>query len=550
MRVYRIERPTTVRSLALAACLILLSGSLPASANPKYAGMVYDVIAERTLYADDAAEQRHPASMTKAMTLYLVFEELAAGNITLDTRFTISKYASQRPPSKLGFKPGATIKVRDAILSLVTKSANDVATAVAENIAGSEPAFARRMTRTAERLGMTSTVFRNASGLPNAKQVTTAEDMIKLGIALQRDFPQYYGVFQTRKFSYRGRSYGNYNRLLGSVPGVDGIKTGFIRASGFNLLTSIRRDGRHLVAVVFGGRTGASRNRHMRDLIARTLPKARRGKPMVFAAWRGDGPPPVPRNKPDLRPVFAARLLARSARADPIGEKVMAFARQARSTATPVGNTNARQAIEAVIAGAGTQSAPGNTTEFTATAFAASDKSASERSIQSVMGTSAVRASAPGGAVPHRGSTAGSSRRHDEAEAGDRVAAAFELATYRGGAPGGDALAAAIERAGAAGQLGHQRSEHAAAEMRAPGKAPWQIQIAAVPSKRAAQAALADAARTIPALRKHDRLTVPVTTEDGLIYRARFGGFSTRDAALAACKRFANHGTACWPTSM
>ncbi|MEO1102924.1 MAG: D-alanyl-D-alanine carboxypeptidase family protein, partial [Pseudomonadota bacterium] len=223
----------------LLGLLAVLFYSLPAEANPKYAGYVYDVVSGKTLYSENADAQRFPASLTKIMTVYIMFEEIKAGRLHFGTRMRVSKYAAGRPPSKIGLRVGGSIKVRDAIKALVTKSANDVSVVVAEHISGSEAAFARRMTKTARRLGMKSTTFRNANGLPNSGQVTTARDMVKLGIAVQRDFPQYYGVFQTRTFRYGKRNYRNHNKLLGTVTGVDGIKTGYIRASGFNLVTSV-----------------------------------------------------------------------------------------------------------------------------------------------------------------------------------------------------------------------------------------------------------------------------------------------------------------------
>lgn len=257
---------------------LLVSATAPTLANSKYAGIVVDAKTGKTLYASAADAYRYPASLTKIMTLYVVFEELEAGRLSLSSKLKVSKYASGRPPSKLALKPGSTIKVKDAILALVTKSANDVATVIAENISGSEKKFAVRMTRTARQLGMKKTTFRNPHGLPNSKQRTTARDMATLGRAIQERFPKYYGYFKTRSYTYKGRRYGNHNKLLGRVKGVDGIKTGYIRASGFNLVTSVNRDGRHIVAVVMGGRTGSSRNAQMVKLINKYLSRASRGK--------------------------------------------------------------------------------------------------------------------------------------------------------------------------------------------------------------------------------------------------------------------------------
>ncbi len=266
-----------------AAVAVLATGLMAATpktsdANPKYAAIVVDAVTGDVLYEANADSRRYPASLTKMMTLYVLFEDLERGRFKLGSKFKVSQNAARQPPSKLGLKPGEAISVEDAIKALVTKSANDVATVVGENVAGSVPAFADRMTKTARALGMKSTVFRNPHGLPDRGQYTTARDMMKLGVALQVRFPKYYPYFSTRSFTWKGRTMGNHNRLLGSVQGVDGIKTGYINASGFNLVSSVKRDGRKLVAVVMGGRTSRSRDAHMRDLIARYLPKADRGK--------------------------------------------------------------------------------------------------------------------------------------------------------------------------------------------------------------------------------------------------------------------------------
>ena len=270
----------------------------PVEAKPKFSAIAIDARTGKILFARDADAKRYPASLTKMMTLYLVFEDLKAKRISMSTRLRVSSYAARRPPSKLGFKPGRTIAVRDAIKALVTKSANDVATAIAENLGGSEQGFARRMTRTARRMGMTRTTFRNASGLPNSSQLTTARDMATLGLRLQHDFPRYYKFFAIKRFTYRGRRYGNHNRLLGRIHGVDGIKTGYTRASGFNLTSSARRGKKRIVAVVMGGRTGRARNRYMAALIKRMFAKHRLTRSNRIALTAGSPPGYVkPRKK-------------------------------------------------------------------------------------------------------------------------------------------------------------------------------------------------------------------------------------------------------------
>ena len=308
-------RLTAAVSVFCAVAIAIIATASPAEAarrkkirhsgySPPYAAMVVDVKSGRTLHAVNEDALRHPASVTKVMTLYLLFEQLERGRFQMDTPLRVSAFAASRAPSKIGFDPGETIEVEDAAKALITKSANDVATAIGENIAGSEEAFAVMMTRKARSLGMNRTVFKNASGLPDPEQVTTARDLTILARAIQERFPRYYPMFSTRNFNFAGSNYRNHNKLLGRVEGVDGIKTGYTRASGFNLMTSARADGRHVVSIVLGGRSGASRDNIMAGLVAAHLPRAATGArtaPMVAeaAAERprqvvAEAPAPVP----------------------------------------------------------------------------------------------------------------------------------------------------------------------------------------------------------------------------------------------------------------
>jgi len=234
---------------------------------PPFAAMVVDANSGRVLYARNENELRHPASLTKVMTLYLLFEQMEKGRFSLESTLKVSSHGAAQQPSKLGLDAGDTISVEDAIKAIVTRSANDVAVTIAENIAGDEETFAEMMTKKAHQLGMSRTVYRNASGLPNSEQVTTARDLTILGRAIQDRFPKYYHYFSTHEFEYAGATILNHNKLLGRVEGVDGIKTGFTNASGFNLLTSVKRDGHALVAAVLGGRSGPERDRIMECLI-------------------------------------------------------------------------------------------------------------------------------------------------------------------------------------------------------------------------------------------------------------------------------------------
>lgn len=277
----------------------------------------------RPLYRDHADAPRYPASLTKMMTLYLIFDALESGRISKGTAIPVSANAANEAPSKLGLKQGQTITVEQVILALVTKSANDAATAIGEFLGGSEVGFARLMTQKARQLGMTSTTFRNANGLPDTAQKTTARDMARLGLALRDHHPGYYSYFNTRSFKYKGRRFGNHNHLLGRVKGVDGIKTGYTNASGFNLVSSVEAQGRSIVAVVMGGHTVRSRDARMKRLISRCLAKAsngpdrfridRGGESALVASAASNASVPTPTWKParvaDSRAAFAAEAM-------------------------------------------------------------------------------------------------------------------------------------------------------------------------------------------------------------------------------------------------
>lgn len=240
--------------------------------DPRYAAIVVEAGSGKVLHAENADAVRYPASLAKMMTLYLLFSEVESGRLRMDSELSVSVNAARQPASKLGLKAGTSISVADAIAALCVKSANDVATVVAENLAGSEAAFADRMTSTGRQLGLRSTRFRNASGLPDPAQVTTARDMAVLARALQTRFPRLYANFSRQSFSWAGATHENTNRLLGVVPGMDGIKTGYTEASGYNLAASVRRGGRRIIVVVLGERSGPARNADVSGLVAAYLP--------------------------------------------------------------------------------------------------------------------------------------------------------------------------------------------------------------------------------------------------------------------------------------
>ena len=266
------------------------------AANPAVAGrdayLILDATSGRELSSDQPDALRHPASLTKLMTIYLTFSALDSGRLSLGDGLPVSINALNAPPTKMGLPPGGTVNVRDATMALVTRSANDAAVVLAEALGGDEATFAQMMTSKARQLGMSATVFRNASGLPNREQVTTARDMARLAFALMRDFPHYYSIFSVQSYPYRGRILENHNRMLGSYDGADGLKTGYTNASGFNLVMSAMRDNRRLIGVVMGGDSAGQRDRMMAMLMDQGFAQA---ATMRLSPWTNIRKPPSAR---------------------------------------------------------------------------------------------------------------------------------------------------------------------------------------------------------------------------------------------------------------
>jgi D-alanyl-D-alanine carboxypeptidase len=291
--VERLGRGPLKIAAGLGAFMVLYAAITPAEANskgkkapaysPPYASIVVDANTGKVLFGKNENALRHPASITKVMTLYMLFEQMERGKIRPDSRIRVSANAARQPPTKIGLRAGSTISVDNAIKSLVTKSANDIAVAIAEHLGGSEEEFARQMTAKARSIGMSRTTFTNASGLPNPKQVTTARDLTILGRSIQERFPKQYAYFALPGFQFSGSTIRNHNKLLGRIEGVDGIKTGYTRASGFNLLTSAKRDNRRIVAVVLGGRSGGHRDNIMANLVEEHIDRGARSRsaPMI-----------------------------------------------------------------------------------------------------------------------------------------------------------------------------------------------------------------------------------------------------------------------------
>nr|WP_052341740.1 serine hydrolase [Salinarimonas rosea] len=514
------------------AALTVHAPRAEAAYSPPYAAFVMDVKTGEVLHAENADARRYPASLTKVMTLYMLFEQLESGRLQLDSPLRVSARAAAEPPSKIGVRAGSTIEVEDAILALVTKSANDVAAVVAENLGGSVENFARQMTERARQLGMSNTTFRNPHGLPNDGQVTTARDMATLAVAVQDRFPQYYGYFQRRSFGFAGKTYRNHNRLLGRVEGVDGIKTGFIRASGFNLMTNAKANGRHIVTVVMGGRSGAHRDGIVEGLVERWLPRAYAGNrrtPMmvgpngtVFAAL----PPPRPA---DIDPPV---LVASAAPGQPLD-----LTRMRPAVATAAGDTTVTP---------GSLRADGGLVPASASAFAA------------VRDPASAGVPLPPAPIPDVRETASVS---DAASAPVAVATAAPTVTAplppmptREEAPvAADAPVGATEPAVLTQEIVVASAdatipipEAATPPARTYALTEWVIQIAATPTEDAAFDLLQRAqSRAGSPLRTAAPFTEAVQSNGATLFRARFTGFEDKETARDACRRLENAGFDC-----
>lgn len=277
-----------MRSLiAILVLLVALPALAQARTMDRYASIAVDEDTGEVLHARNADKLRHPASLTKVMTLYLLFDAIKRGEVGLDDRLMVSKHAAAAKPTKIGLKAGTTISVEDAIRAMVTRSANDAAVVVAERLGGGESRFAGMMTQQAKKLGMTRTRYVNASGLPDNRQVTTARDMAILADAIYRDFPKMFHYFSLSKFVWKGRSYGNHNWLVGHVKGVDGMKTGYTNASGYNVAVTAHRNGKRVIVVVFGGATAAQRDAHAMDLVNAAYKALDKRSKLFARTWPG-----------------------------------------------------------------------------------------------------------------------------------------------------------------------------------------------------------------------------------------------------------------------
>jgi D-alanyl-D-alanine carboxypeptidase len=528
------------------------------SYNPRFASIIVDANSGETLSSTNPDSLRHPASLTKMMTLYLLFERLDSGKMSLNTEMPVSAHAAAQDPTKLGLRPGQTIRAEDAIKGLVTKSANDAAVVIAEAIGGDEDDFARMMTRKARALGMTRTVYRNASGLPDDDQVTTARDQATLGRALQDRFPRYYRYFATTSFTFRGRTIRGHNHLLGSVDGVDGIKTGYIRASGFNLVTNLKRGNRHLVGVVLGGRSSGSRDATMRSLLAENLDKAatRRTVAAITESTTADANARVAEDQARSRPTEVTQvdgaIQAASAPPEPVALPPERPARLARSliaastAALPSKRIRPEPAplTSGVIATQPIDAVPGSTEPM---------KPVRVKTVQVRAGSVRLASAEPTSAVPPVEAAAAAARDMAPETSGSVVARASmppqpaNFGTGQGilGVLPASSLSASTSQAMAHADIpprAQPRTTQPQAIQQNGAVKPvathsgWIIQVGALETESEARERL-DAARgrARGVLGKADPFTEPVGKGNKKLYRARFAGLD-RDEAEAVCR--------------
>jgi D-alanyl-D-alanine carboxypeptidase len=479
--------------------------------TPPYADIVVDANSGEVLHNTSADSLRHPASLTKIMTLYLLFEQLETGKLRLDSRLEVSEHASQQAPSKLGLMPGQTIAVEDAIRALVTKSANDVAVVVAEAIGGDEDTFGRMMTRKARALGMSRTVYANASGLPDKDQLTTARDQATLGRAVQDRFPREYRYFGTPVFVYRGWAMRNHNKLLGRVQGVDGIKTGYTRDSGFNLVSSVRRGPRHIVAVVLGGTSGAARDARMRGLIEQEIASASTQRTVAKIA---EG---IEVAAAQSRPAIQVAQPPRFVRADAMASIA--------TNAVSEGDTNSApdtRAIQAplVAASFAPQPKPGSAEPISPVKVKTITVKAGN--VQTAMVAPISPAPTAMVAPPHFAKSAPAAVAPVLPEK-PAATAVYQVAS---------AAAVPVATGSALTRAPHPRGA-------------WIIQVGAFPKEAEAQDRLREAQSLAKSLlAKADPFTERVVKGSQELYRARFAGFD-QNGAEAACKYFKRNDIAC-----
>ncbi len=512
-----------------------------------YAGIVVDAKTGNTLYSNAADSPRYPASVTKVMTLYILFQELKAGRMTLNTPLNVSRHAAAAEPTKLYVRAGTTIKVEDAIKALVTLSANDVARVIAENIGGTESQFAERMTATARALGMSRTTYANASGLPDRRQVTTVRDQSRLAIAIYQHFPTYYEYFQTRSFRYGGNTHGNHNRLLGQN-GVDGIKTGYIRASGYNLMTAARKDNRHIVVIAFGFNSGASRNAKVAELVREYLPRARSGSYWaqamipeigatgagnVFAVANSEPVTPMPRPADRMPSALLPPATIQVASAQPVELMV--------EDNLPPAEIPIPAPLPAPQGAAVSLVEPASRPETLQMALA---PPAPVTPPVDLMGNSASQAIATAAAI---NAPAPQPQRPLDI-IGEWLSDSFNMMADSNPQPSGALALVPPAEIGGASQTGGQAIDLMNSGSIAPAstvETGWVIQIGAAPTEDGARSLLRDATLELSELTDLRPYVEQTVSSGQTYYRARFSGFAGRDEAQNICNQIKQNNMSC-----
>ncbi|MGJ0505703.1 MAG: serine hydrolase [Methylocystis sp.] len=507
-----------------------------------FAAIVVDGNSGHTLYARNEHELRHPASVTKVMTLYLLFEQLEKGRLRLDTPLMISSHAAAQAPSKLGLQPGETISVENAIKAVVTKSANDIACAIAENIGGDERSFAQMMTRKAHALGMRNTHYANASGLPDPAQITTAYDLALLGRAIQDRFPRYYRYFSIHSFAYNGALHANHNHLLGRVEGMDGIKTGYTRASGFNLLTSVRRGHHHIVAVVMGGTTAAGRDHIMANLIEDYIAG---GSPnRTAAAITEDGAAAdESAEAPAIERVAERRVVAPEPVAEPVAPEPVVD-RQPQRVAALAEPEIDREEVGAVPPRSARHAAPVPAGLTPPLAVPMREKVEKVEKPAEKDAAEKVRPAFVSGVQKHVAAEEAPARKaHGKDLAKQQLAAVID-----GSTSGHAARARDITPATTTPSAIRSTTSVAKADVARPSKPGWMIQIGAAEDPEKANALLSRAKSQLQGFPATARaFTEKVQKGNETLYRARFAGLEEQ-SAQSACKALKKSGFACFTT--
>ena len=475
----------------------------------RYAGIVVDAKSGKVLYSEDADGLRYPASLTKMMTLYLVFEALDQGRISKNTIVTMSAHAASQAPSKLGVKAGGGFTVEQGILALVTRSANDCAVALGELLGGSEARFARMMTAKAHALGMSRTVYRNANGLPNDAQVTTARDQARLGLALRQHFPQYYDYFSTRSFRFGRQIIGNHNKLLGRVRGVDGIKTGYTRKAGFNLVTSAQDDGKSIVGVVLGFQSGGGRDAQMASLVKKYLPSA---------TSRGGNAAPIA-VKETAEPVVASKVAPTQPITADDEDESSSDSLLPKNGPMP----SARYTVEEMAAAISPKDAvPGEDTPIAVDAVYSTKRTTPDADSQMQQKSAAMVKPTP---APEFLPPADN----------EQPSVKVDNQTTASTTPSKPAVKAT------------EKADIAEDDDNTKQPSGWVIQIGVAFDKDKAKELLQVAQdKGGKVLRSASPFSVPFKSDGSRMYRARFSGFKNQEAALNACKVLKKKGTNCW----